>query len=104
MGILDRLMFWKDDQASVNDEYGVAGCFTLPDDPAAENSSLPSPTDDCAPAVDSIDQHRRDTIDPIDGEGDLFAEALEDSTGQIDAQLQGQNDDFTDMLGGTDAG
>jgi hypothetical protein len=36
MGILDRLMFWKDDPAGETDEYEVTGCFTLPDEPSTE--------------------------------------------------------------------
>jgi len=54
MGVLDRLMFWKDDQATDADEFSVNGCFTLPDDPTAEHDPSPTTPDACAPAVDSI--------------------------------------------------
>lgn len=45
MGLLDKLMFWRNDEPATD----IAGCFTLPgaelDHPAVDTSE-PSPDDD----------------------------------------------------------
>ncbi|MDH3294580.1 MAG: hypothetical protein OER95_09710 [Acidimicrobiia bacterium] len=103
MGILDRLMFWRDDKADGGiDGFEVEGCFTLPATPTVDTDPTSVAEGGYASALGPIGD-RVEAGGTVDGEDDLLAEALGDPIDQIADQPADQSEEPSRTLRGDGA-